>query len=94
MSDILVQDDAVQHLGLLDFTAGNLFNTGIALNVHFGFASAFFFDSNTTNSVQSKLTHQVAPRADEFCADGGFDKCHHFFSIVDIHRVGDVLDDL
>jgi hypothetical protein len=56
MCDVLVEHDPIEHLAVLDFTSGNLLNTGVALDVDLLLSSADL-QRDCAHSFQGKTAH-------------------------------------
>lgn len=91
VGDILVDHDAIDNLGVLDLTTGDLLDTRVALDIHLLLSTARI-KRNCTDGAQCETAHELRPPRDELGSDGGLDQVIHGLVIVDIDRGGNFLD--
>ena len=84
MHDVLVDHDALEHLGLLHRAAGYLLDARVPLDVDL--ASAVLLESDGRDGVERDLARQVRPLADELGADAALDDLHHLGLVAHVHR--------
>lgn len=90
--DILVEHQTVEDLAVLNFAAGDLFDTGVALDIDLGVAVASLHGDGA-NGSEGQLAHLVHPAGDKLGTDGGGNELAHGRVVVDVDGVGDLFDD-
>lgn len=83
MGDVFVEHDTVEHLAVLNFATGDLFDASVALDVDL--ASTVFFLANSANGFESQGAHEVGPAGGKLGANGSFNEAEHLLLVVDVH---------
>jgi hypothetical protein len=90
--DVLVQHNTVQNTAVLDLASRDLLDSGIALDIDLSLAVARL-PGHGAHGFEGQGDHLVHPPRDELGADGGGDELVHGLVVVDVDRVGDLVDD-
>mmetsp|Transcript_7889 Transcript_7889/g.17137 ORF Transcript_7889/g.17137 Transcript_7889/m.17137 type:complete len:307 (-) Transcript_7889:120-1040(-) len=96
--DVLVEHDARKDGTVRDFSSGDLFDFGVALDVHLHFLGIHIFGtsgegrwrggvaSHGEDGFERHIDHYVVPSRREFCPDAALYQCFHAVCIVNVHR--------
>lgn len=91
--DILVEHHTVEDGAVLDLATGDLFDTGVALDINFGLAVSSL-PSDCANGLEGKVAHEIHPAGHKLGTNRRGDKLVHGLVVADVDRCRNFLDDI